>query len=63
MTKGGIIDNTQAVWLLKNTGYLPDDMPDAKPKPAPQVVQLETQSGSSNNDDSDASSKGGENDD
>lgn len=59
MTKGGIIDNTQAVWLLKNTGYLPDDMPDAKPKPAPQVVQLATQQSDSPSEDD--PTKGGEN--
>ncbi|WP_262316418.1 phage portal protein [Lacticaseibacillus parakribbianus] len=35
MRKGGIIDSAQAVWLLKNTGYLRDDMPDATTVPAP----------------------------
>ncbi|MCI1985314.1 MAG: phage portal protein [Lactobacillus sp.] len=37
MRKGGLLDNKQAVWLLKHTGYLPDDMPDAKVAPVPVV--------------------------
>ena len=53
MRKGGLLDNKQAVWLLKHTGYLTDDMPDAKVAPVP-VVDNPTKS-------HDDPTKGGEN--
>lgn len=40
LKKNGVVDTGQALWILKETGYFSDDMPDAAPVPEPTVIQL-----------------------
>lgn len=58
LQKQGTLGANQASWLLQQTGYLPDDMPDkAKPTAQVQPVQVvPTKGGEDNGEDSDQGS-------
>lgn len=49
LAKDGTIANNQATWLLKQTGYFPDEMPDAK-NPTTQQVVIQSGKGGDNDD-------------
>ncbi|UWF32600.1 phage portal protein [Lactiplantibacillus plantarum] len=49
LAKDGTIANNQATWLLQQTGYFPDEMPDAK-NPTTQQVVIQSGKGGDNDD-------------
>ncbi|WP_270758666.1 phage portal protein [Lactiplantibacillus plantarum] len=49
LAKNGTIANNQATWLLQQTGYFPDEMPDAK-NPTTQQVVIQSGKGGDNDD-------------
>lgn len=54
MTKDGTLANNQTSWLLKDNGYFPADMPDAKQQPVQQIVVQSSKGGESEDDEEDS---------
>ncbi|ANK63369.1 portal protein [Loigolactobacillus backii] len=57
LKKANVIDANQALWLLKDTGYFSEEIPDPKPVPVPTVIQIAKGGEKDESEDSDPDQK------
>ncbi|WP_317695463.1 phage portal protein [Xylocopilactobacillus apis] len=60
LTSSGILQSDQAVWLLKQDGFLPEEMPNVKKAPQPVPMPPPAPDDDESSDEEDDSMKGGE---